>query len=71
MKDKVETKARQHGCHVRFVLDMVLAYGGFVVIWGPRPWIMVLGALASFVFTFGMAYETWKLAVEKRLSVGN
>ena len=70
MADKIGTEARRRGCHFRFVLDMALAFGGFTLIWGPKPWLMYFGAFASFAFTFGMAYEAWKLAAEKRLSVG-
>lgn len=71
MRDKIGTEARLRGCHWRFVLDMMLAFGSFTLIWAPRPWLMYAGACASFAFTFGMAFEAWKLAAERRSSVGN
>lgn len=69
-RDERGAAARRRGCHLRFVLDVALAFGGFALIWGPRPWLTYLGALASLGFTFGAAREAWRLAAERRVSDG-
>lgn len=67
--DKSGTDRFQRGCHVRFVFSIVVAFGGFVLIWGPWPWLMFAGAFTSFAGTFNMGREAWRLASSRRASM--
>ncbi len=47
-------------CHLFFVCGMTVALGGFVLIWSPQTWQMVVGASISFLGTLAMVKAAWR-----------